>query len=62
MDSIKDDENEFKKIMTMSKNDLTPLDVAGKHRSHESAILIMDKLFQSKKYITKIYGLEPQKK
>jgi hypothetical protein len=41
----------------MSTNNLTPIDVAGKHKSHESAILIITHLYKKRKYISKLFGI-----
>ena len=46
-------------LVRMNSSDMTPLDVAGSHNSHEAAYLIIDYFFQRFQYVEEVFNVKP---
>lgn len=52
---VPDHYDQFQKIMGLNASDMTPLDIAGQHMCHESALLIIEHLTTKFDLLEQVY-------
>lgn len=55
LNQVPDKTEQFVKILTQNESKMTPLDIAGKHESHESALVFIDYLQKKFHMIEKLF-------